>query len=148
MALMDKWQQYFYAIPKNWTKINQKSRETIRRLSEHLAPFPVFEPPKEDQLVAKWQQICLDNGLLVSETVLTHTFYQFDCLNQFRNVLQAMCHFLPFIPEDKRDEFLSEYLQLVDDLYIAKQFDTKELTDESPVRLSYDNIVVVAVKHI
>ncbi len=54
----------------------------------------------------------------------------------------------PFIPEEKRKEFLSEYFQLVDDDYIAKQFETRELTDESPVRLNYDHIIVAAAKHI
>ncbi|CAG2105653.1 unnamed protein product [Medioppia subpectinata] len=62
------------------------------------------------------------------------------------NVLQALCHFLPFIPEEKREEFLSEYFQLVNEDYIYKQFEAKELTDESPVRLNYDYIIVTAVK--
>ena len=62
-----------------------KKKETIRKLSEHLAPFPVFEAPKEEGCLAKWQQICVDNGLLVPETVLTHTYYKFDNLKQFRS---------------------------------------------------------------
>ena len=66
-------------------RITQKTRETIRKLSEHLAPFPVFEQPKEEQLLIKWQQTCVDNGLLMPETVLTHTYYRFDSLKQFRS---------------------------------------------------------------
>ncbi|XP_054164652.1 juvenile hormone acid O-methyltransferase-like [Oppia nitens] len=146
MAIMDKWQQYFFAIPKNWNRIAKKSRETIRKLSEHLAPFPVFEAPDEQQLLAKWRDLCRDNGLHEPETVLTHTYYQFANHQQFNNVLQAMCHFLPYIPDDQTADFMAEYLQLVNDDYISKQLLNGKLvqtTNETPVRLNYDHMIVV-----
>ena len=67
------------------TRIGSKSRETIRKLSEHLAPFPVFERPKEEQLWLKWQHISTHNGLQLDETILSHTYYQFDNLSQFQS---------------------------------------------------------------
>lgn len=155
----------------------ENKKEVIRKLSEHLAPFPVFEAPKEESCLAKWQQTCVDNGLLVPETVLTHTYYKFDNLKQFRSnqctndwaqtrgyyysehwkwklsifadELRALCHFLPFIPEERVQEFLDQYYNLIDQDYVANQLDLNEVCDDSPhsaVKLQYDYIIVVANK--
>lgn len=67
-------------------------------------------------------------------------------INLIPDELQALCHFLPFIPEEMKSEFLSDYFELIDDEYVSKQFVDSEYTDESIVKLNYDYITVVANK--
>ncbi len=77
--------QIFFFIYSLIISKDQTFLESEEEFGSDLVPFPVSGQPNEQQLLIKWQQICINNNFELPEIVLTHTYYPFNNMKQFQS---------------------------------------------------------------
>ena len=142
LTLDPKWRKYFSSLEEK-TKSNQNHLNTgdvqEKRRRRSSAPFETIRMPSAEERTSVWKQMCENSGLQVVQCEMVNAKYDFGDIESFRAELRALCHFLPWIPESEREDFLVDYYSLIDGIYMSRG-------TTSNVILEYQYILLIAEK--
>lgn len=155
MTLTPRWRKYFADLivgddsPTGVEKVEPTSdgKSTLApefRRRKSSAPFATFDTPTAEKRLKIWRDLCEQIGFNVLKNEIGNLKYDFGHINAFRDELKALCHFLPRIPSEERDEFLADYYAHIDNVYTRRSEETGEVVTE--VALNYQNITLVLEK--
>ncbi|XP_074594694.1 juvenile hormone acid O-methyltransferase-like [Brevipalpus obovatus] len=116
--------QHLATDPEEKPTIKQTNSELempIRARRKSSAPFPVFEIPSIEERTKKWSDLCTQCGLDTIEVKVNDSTFTYDDIEGFKGELQSLCHYLSYIPEDQRDQFMNDYFEHMDNCYIKRQ---------------------------
>ncbi|KAI1301849.1 Trans-aconitate 2-methyltransferase [Halotydeus destructor] len=140
MTLDPKWRRYFAAILDDTVdglKISTLQEPVDKKRRRSSAPFETLETKTETERLKAWIDLCSSVGFGILEGTVQNAELDFGNVASFRKELKALCHFLAYIPEAERDDFMMDYYAHIDRVYLHQQ---------SQVVLKYQNIFLVIEK--
>ncbi|XP_074599431.1 juvenile hormone acid O-methyltransferase-like [Brevipalpus obovatus] len=116
-----RWADFFKHLESDKIKVQKIDGIELREREKSSAPFSVFECPSEQERCEQWSKICRSANLEPISVKIHDSVFYYDNVDSFKGELKALCHYLPLIPENKRDQFMDDYFEHMDKHFISIQ---------------------------
>ncbi|RWS22002.1 phosphomethylethanolamine N-methyltransferase-like protein [Leptotrombidium deliense] len=135
-----KWNKYFSHLEKSDVTTTDKCLSPGKQRRRSSAPFPVYLRSDEQATINEWKSLCDSSGFSETQVSVKKSVFCFDDFTGFKDEVTSLCHFLRYIPDTLKQEFLNDYFDHVKNCYTSDQ------KIHPKVELRYECLIICATK--